>query len=162
MVAQPNHDDGCVSSRGKSFAGSSRAFALVDAVVGGTLLAVALVAIIGLTGGAVSTQTRAERLAHAAMLADEQLQLVVALGPETYPSSVGLAGDFEEPFEEYRYEVRIVPDGEELFAVEAEVFWEVSRSRERSLLIETTVAVRRGEETDPERQPDQTIERLPQ
>src|SRR5690606_4616821 len=63
-----------------------RGFILVDVIVAGVLLGIGLVTVIGLTGSAIASQRRGEELQVAAMLADEQLNLALAVGPEAYAS----------------------------------------------------------------------------
>jgi type II secretory pathway pseudopilin PulG len=136
-----------------------RGFAIVDAVVAGVLLGVALSIIMGLTGSAIASQTRGEELQTAAMLADERLNLVLAVGPEEYPSVFESRGRCDAPFQRYAYEVTIAPGAEdEPFLVRAEISWS-SAGRPRSVAIETLMAPRRGDEPDPEREPDETVER---
>ena len=137
-----------------------RGFALVDAVVGGVLLSLVLMTFVSLTGRAVGEQRRGERLGDAARLADEQLELVSALGPEDYPGLIGTSGEFDEPFDAYRWETRFstMRGQQDLYRVEMEVFWG-DGDRERSILVETLVAVPRGERVEGERRPTSTVRR---
>ena len=73
---------------GSGAAGSRRGVALIDAIIAAVILGVALSAIIGLGNQALNSQRVGEELRTAAMLADEQLNLVLARGPE-YVASPG-------------------------------------------------------------------------
>ena len=140
---------------------TARGFALVDAIVAGVLLGVGLSAIIGLASSALSSQRRGENLQRAAMLADERLSEVVAVGPEAFPSAFDRRGRCEPPFEDFAFEVTLTPgEGAEPYLVGVEITWRTA-GRDRSLLVETLVAPRRGDEPDPEREPDDTVERRP-
>lgn len=137
----------------------ARGFALVDAIVAGVLLGVGLAVVIGLTGSAIASQRKGEELQKAAMLADEQLNLVLAVGPEQFTSDFETKGVCAPPFEAYAYEVRLSPgEGAEPYFVEAVITWG-SGGRDRSLVIETLVAPRRGDEPDPIRAPEKIVER---
>ncbi len=134
-------------------------FILVDVIVAGVLLGIGLATIIGLTGAAIASQRQGEELQVAAMLADEQLNLVLAVGPEAFGSRFPTRGPCAEPFQKYSYAVTLsARGGSEPYVVDAEITWR-SGGRDRSLVIETLVAPRRGEEPDPERKPEETLER---
>lgn len=136
-----------------------RGFSLVEAVVAAAVLGVALVVVIGLTGDAVSAQSRAERLETAARLADEQLNLVLALGPEGYEAQFPASGRCDPPFEDFAYDVALVPGaGGEAYRVRATITWP-DGARSRQLTLETRVAPRLGEDPDPERKPQETLSR---
>jgi type II secretory pathway pseudopilin PulG len=137
----------------------SRAFTLVEAVVATIILGAALATLLGLTARAVGSQSRGEHLATAAMLADNQLNLVLATGPEAYPSAFDMEGPFEPPFEDYAYEMTIEPRGvTDPYHVAATILWTRS-GRVRSLTVETKIAPRRGDDPDPERAPDELLTR---
>lgn len=137
----------------------ARGFALLDAVVGGVLLGLGLTAVIGLTASAISSQRQGERLQVAAMLADERLELVLALGPDGYASELPTRGKCEEPFEAYRFEVDIAEQGDPApYLIRCTITWPAV-GEDRSLIIETLMAPRRGDEPDPDRQPDETVGR---
>lgn len=136
-----------------------RAFILVDVIIAGVLLGIALATVIGLTGSALASQRRGEELQNAAMLADEQLNLVLAVGPEAFPSTFRTRGACPEPFANYQYAVTITPrGGSEPYIVTAEITWK-SGARDLSVVVQTMIAPRRGDEPDPERQPEEIIER---
>jgi len=136
-----------------------RAFSLVEAVVATIILGIALTVLLGLIARAVGSQTRGEQLATASMLADNQLNLVLALGPEAYPTEFDMRGKCEPPFADYAYELTLTPRGQtDPYDVAVTISW-VSAGRDRSMMIETRIAPRRGDEPDPEREPEQTIAR---
>lgn len=128
-------------------------FALVDAIVGAVILALSLVAVIGLTGSAISSQSRGEQLQTAADLVDERLNLVLALGAETYPGVFPLKGQCDEPFSKYSYEVALQQRGEgNPYLVTATVRWNAG-GRPQELSAQTMVAPRVGDDPDPVRRP---------
>jgi len=136
-----------------------RAVVLIDAIVGSVLLGVSLVALITLTTGAISSQVEGERLQAAAMLLDEQLNLVLARGPDDYAQRFGLEGECDPPFESYRYRLEFSGgEGGVPYLVRATIAWK-DAVRERSASVETMIAPRRGEVPDPIRSPQQPVER---
>jgi Tfp pilus assembly protein PilV len=147
-----------VSAR-RSRAANRGGFILVDVIIAGVLLGIGLATIIGLTGSALASQRRGEEMQIAAMLADEQLNLVLAVGPEAFASTFRARGDCPEPFSRYAYAVTIAPrGGSEPSVVTAEISWE-SGGRDRSIVVQTMIAPRRGTDPDPERKPEEAIER---
>ena len=82
-----------------------RSFALVDCIVATILLGVSLAIIIGLAGTALSSQATGEHLSTAAMLADEQLQLVLARGADNYKDQYSLDGTCDAPFQDYKFKL---------------------------------------------------------
>lgn len=136
-----------------------RGFALVDAIVGGILLGLALVSIIGLTGSSLSAQARGEQLATAAALADERLNLVLATGVEGYAGVFPMKGACDPPFEEFTYEMTFVARGDsDPYTVKAEIRWQAG-GRAQSLAVETLIAPRVGDDPDPDRKPLETLDR---
>lgn len=134
-------------------------FVLLDAIVATLILAIALVTIVGLNSSALSAQRDGERLHDAAMLADELLEQVVAVGPDRFRRVFGLRGACEPPFESYSYEMEIRSVGAgDPYSVAVTVRWD-DLGRERSLRFETLVAQRLGDDPDPEREPEQSMER---
>lgn len=139
----------------------SRGFALLDAIVGAVLLGLALAVMLGLTSRAVMSQTRGEHLQVAAMLADERLNLVLALGPDGYAGAIPLRGTCDAPFDHYSYSVEITPQSElDPSLVRIEVRWNEG-SRPASIVIETLIARRQGDDPDPERRPEDIVDRNP-
>ncbi|MCA9309953.1 MAG: prepilin-type N-terminal cleavage/methylation domain-containing protein [Phycisphaerales bacterium] len=150
MVIHPPHRPCC---RGRT------GFTLIEAIVGSVILALALVSILGLTGQALASQRRGEQLRDAAMLIDEQLNLVLAVGPEDFRRVFDAKGRCPEPFEDYSYEVKITSRGDgNPYQVIATVSWE-SGGRNQELSVETLVAARLGDDPDPDRLPPTTVTR---
>jgi len=138
-----------------------RGVALIDAIVAAVSLGVALSAIIGLGNQAIGSQQLGEQLQTAANLADEQLNLVLAVGPEDFGKKFSLTGVCEEPFEKFSYKVEITGGvGGSPFRVTATIFFE-SGGRDRSISIDTQIAPRLGDDPDPVRQPTEVPERVP-
>ncbi len=136
-----------------------RGFALIDAIIAAVILGVALAAILGMSASAVSAQTRGEQLQIAAMLADEQLEQVLAIGCESYGRTFDLRGASPVPHEGYRYEIEIDAGSPgDPFAVRVTIRWPHA-GRARSLSIQTLVAPRLGAEPDPDRRPEEPMGR---
>ncbi len=136
-----------------------RGFALVDGIVAGVLLGSALAVIIGLAGRALSSQRLGAELHKAAMLADERLHLVLAMGPERYESVFDMRGVCEAPFGDFRYEVDLdAGEGGVPYTVEVVIY----RGRDNGVLarVQTLMSAARGEDPYPERQPEKVIERV--
>ena len=139
--------------------GRRSGFALVDAIVAAVILGVALAAILGMSASAISAQTRGEQLQIAAMLADEQLEQVVAVGCEDYRRAFDLRGACSAPFNGYRYEVEMESGAPgDPYAVRVTIRWPHA-GRERTLSVQTLVAPRLGDEPDPDRKPEEPMGR---
>lgn len=136
-----------------------RAFSLIEAVVATAVLGIALAVVIGLTGDAISAQSQAEKLETAARLADEQLNMVLALGAEGYLADISPSGRCDPPFEDFAYDTAITAGaGGEPYRVRATITWNEG-ARRNQLTLETLVAPRLGEEADPDRKPTETLSR---
>lgn len=136
-----------------------RGVVLVDAIVGTILLGVSLAVMLGMLGRAISSQTQGEELQTAAMLIDEQLNLVLARGPDSYGKQYPLEGPCDAPFSQYRYKLTIDGgQGGDPYRVAAMVSW-VSVGRERAVSCETYIAPRLGDDPDPPRRPEETVTR---
>jgi hypothetical protein len=136
-----------------------RSFALVDCIVATVLLGVGLTVIIGVAGNALSGQSTGEHMQTAAMLADEQLQLILARGPDDYATHFATEGSCDEPFQDYKYKVTIVTG--DPFQVGCTISWNVG-SGEKSIHIDTLISSRSGSQDsqpDPVRTPRQSIDR---
>jgi len=143
---------------------SRRAVALVDAIVAVIILGVSLTVILSLTGQAISSQRVGEELQKAAMYADEQLNLVLARGPDDYAKTYPVSGDCdpltdgipETPV--YRYKLSIEPQGETApYQVRCVITWD-SSGRERSISVDTLIAARTLV-NQLDRQPTEPVER---
>ncbi len=124
------------------------------------LLGLALAAILSLAGQAISAQRRGEVMETAARLADERLNLVLAVGPERYPSIFRSSGACEPPFEGYSFAVEIAPGASgEAYAVRASVTAPGGGgAAPAAVTLETRIAPRLGDDPDPDRKPQQTVE----
>lgn len=137
-----------------------RGIALVDVLVGVVILGVALAVMSGLTANAVSAQRTGEQFQTAAMLLDEQLNLVVAHGADDYESAFSTEGSCDAPFQAYRYKVDISGgEGGSAYRVVATITW-TDGPRDRTVSAETLIAPRLGDEPDPDRRPVEVPERL--
>ncbi|MDX2130679.1 MAG: hypothetical protein SFY69_01345 [Planctomycetota bacterium] len=139
----------------------ARGMTLVDLLVATVMLGVSVVVLMGLSGRALSAQRSGENLQIAAMILDEQLNLVQARGADDYASryddSEGVA---EAPYEAFRYRVEISGgDSGDAYRVVATVSWE-EYGQTKSATVETRIAPRRGEEPDPDRRPATEPDRL--
>lgn len=135
------------------------AVVLVDVLVGVVLLGSVLAVLIGMAARAVSSQETGEKLGIAAMLADEQLQLMLARGPDNYASRYSIEGLCDPPFQSYRYKLQVSGGtGGDPYAVGVTILW-FEFGRARSVLVETLMAPRVGAEPDPDRRPRATVER---
>lgn len=147
----------CTKERGWA---RHRGMVLVDALVATVLLGLSLAVVMSLVSRALTLQREGERLEVAAMLVDEQLNLVLARGAENYASRFGLAGKCDVPYQDYSYVIAIEgAGGTDAFLVTATVSWK-DGGRERSESVQTRIAARRGDEADPERRPKEAVERF--
>ncbi len=136
---------------------SRRAFSLVEVLAASVLLGAALASILGIASSGASAQGRGERLATAAALADEQLELVLALGVEGFRSEFPMEGSCDPPFDRYLYEIDVgSASGSDAVPVSVTITW-MDGSRTRSLTVDTLIAPYLGEEPDPERRPETPI-----
>ena len=136
-----------------------RGVVLVDAIVGSILLGMALATIIGLATRAIGAQIEGQELRTAAMLLDEQLNVVLMRGPDGYASRFDTEGPCEEPFANYSYRLEI-SGGESgnAYDVVATVSW-FSAGRVKSESVRTLIAPRLGDDPDPIRRPDEAVQR---
>lgn len=142
-----------------------RAMALVDAIVAVIILGASLSVILSLVGQALASQRRGDDLATAAMLADEQLGLVLARGPDDYAKTFPVRGNCDAPFDRFRYALEITGGSAiEPFRVRVTIAWD-DAARERTTAVETLIASRAGARasapTQSDRQPEQPVERGP-
>ena len=140
-------------------------FALIDCIVATVLLGIALAVMIGLASNALSSQTTGEKLATAATLADEQLQLVLARGPDDYTHRFPVQGQCDAPFNDYSYKLVFAGGGAvgEPYTVGCTISWSMS-GQPKSMTIDTLMAPRIGAEDvepDPIRSPQTAITRTP-
>ncbi|MBS0195721.1 MAG: hypothetical protein JSR77_03090 [Planctomycetes bacterium] len=137
-----------------------RGMMLADVLVAVVLLGVALAVMIGMAGRAMSAQRSGEQFQIAAMLIDEQLNLVLARGPDAYASRFPVEGPCDPPFSEYRYQLEFSGgSGGDAYKVVATVTW-LAAGRPQSASVETRIAPRLGDDPDPDRKPKETVDRL--
>lgn len=161
-------------------------FALVDVIVAVVILGVGLAVIISLSGRSIASAQQGETLAIAAALADEQLNLVLARGPDDYARRFPVEGACDVPFESYDfrlefsggrsvgepYDVRVTiswgggsgggSSGSPAASSSSPAAVGASASDSKSLTIRTLMAVRDlgiEAETDPDRRPVTPIQR---
>ena len=134
-----------------------RGFALMDVMVGGVLMGIGLVAIVGLGERALRGQIRGEDMSRAALLLDELLAEVLMNGPDSYESRFPTSGTCESPYDGFDYELTIEDQGVGMpYVVNATVWWNDGLQTES---VVTWMAARLGEEPDPERAPEERVER---
>ena len=80
-----------------------RGIALMDAIVGGLILAIGVGTVMSITSRSIRQQVRGEKRLVASWLADDLLNMVVTEGPVEYPRIHDTAGNFAAPFEAYGY-----------------------------------------------------------
>jgi len=136
-----------------------KGFALLDVLVGGLVLSIALTAIFGLTRRSLSSQLRGEKRQQASMLLDSLLNQVLAIGPVKYPNTFSTSGVADPPFDEFEYEIRLEDEGiGHPYDVTATVSWYVG-SRQFQETVETKIAPIMGEVEANERVPEQPVNR---
>jgi Tfp pilus assembly protein PilV len=138
------------------------AFALLDVIIAGIIIGISLAAIIGLTGRALSSQAQGEELQTAAMLADEQLNLVLARGPDSYGRSFPTSGECDPPFSNFSYNLDFAGgSASDPYRVTVTISWAGGAGgTPRSVSLQTLVAPREGDDPDPDRKPTETPSRL--
>ncbi len=140
-----------------------RCFALIDIVVATILLGVSVAVVMGLVGRALASQSIGERLTTAAALADEQLQLVLARGPDDYQRRFPLSGACEAPFADYAFALTFTGGSSvgEPYTVVCTISWGPA-AQSRSISVETRIAPRTSvgdADPDPDRVPVQGVSR---
>ncbi len=137
---------------------SRRAVALVDAIVAVIILGVSLSVILSLTGQAISSQRKGEEIQNAAMLADEQLNLVLTRGADDYAKAYAIEGECDAPFDPYHFKLEISGQGDaNPFKVRCTISWD-SAGRPASISVDTLIASRTLT-NQIDRQPTDPVER---
>lgn len=134
---------------------SARGVALLDAIIAAILLGLALTALVSVASGSLSASRLGQEIGTAAMLADEQLQLVLARGPDQYARKYPVKGRCEAPFEAYAFELTLTGGGATPYRVKSSVKWDSSRGPQ-TVEVETLIAARQVEgdaQADPDRRP---------
>lgn len=133
-----------------------RAFALLEVVVAGIILAIGLGSVVSLAARSLMEQQRGERAVVAASLLDGLLGEVLMDGPVNWPKLHDRSGRFDPPFADYEYEVQIEEaepgDPCDVLAI-------VHDATGREYRCATRIALRLGEEPDPERMPTEPFDR---
>jgi len=139
----------------------SGGFALLDVLVGGIVLAIAMTTIFGLSSRSLSSQVLGERRQQASMLIDSLLNQVLAVGPRDYSSTFSTSGRADVPFERFQYEITINDEGiGHPYGVSVTVSWYVG-SRLYEETVETKIAQPENEDENVEkdRKPEQPVNR---
>lgn len=122
--------------------------ALIDVIIGSVMLAVGLAVVISMSSRSLLRQGDAERQVTASWLADEILTMILVVGPDEYEKLYPKTGQFEPPFEQFRYEIEM--EEESIYMPvksTAKIFWDVS-GNDHSISIETMIARRHGDVVD--------------
>ncbi len=135
---------------------SPRAFALLEVVIAGVILAIGLGSIVSLAARALMEQQRGERLVMAAALLDELLASVLVEGPDAWAKAHGRSGYCDPPWDDFEYQVDI---DEAEPGTPCEVLAMVRDAAGREYRCATRIAVRLGDDPDPLRQPSEPIDR---
>ncbi|MEM7228102.1 MAG: hypothetical protein AAF432_04725 [Planctomycetota bacterium] len=125
-----------------------RGMALIDAVVGGLILAVGLGVIISMVARSIAAHRKGERMIVASWLADEKLNMVLLEGPEVFPKLHDTTGRFDAPFEEFAYEVWFDnPTDYAPFEVTVTIDWGDGdiRDGKDQITVDTIIARRQGD-----------------
>ncbi len=136
-----------------------RGVALMDVIIGSVMLAIGLSVVISLSSRSLASQTDGEKRVVAGWLADELLNMVLVEGPIDYPRMYDTDGYFDEPFEDFRYDVSIEYRG--VFAphrVTARVSWP-SGNGWQDLAVQTMIMDRDDRELFLPREPLEPIDR---
>ena len=133
-------------------------FALMDAVIGGVLLAIGMVAILSVGGQALMLQRRGELDVRAASAMDELLSMILTEGPVDFEDLHPTTGRFEydSPYDGFEYDSVISQGGA---GIPAHIRLNLKHDTGRSYSIETRIAEKRGDEPDPVREPSEPIDR---
>lgn len=134
-----------------------RAFALIEVLIAGIMVAIGLTAIITVGTRALALQQRGEREVVAASLLDEVLSRVLADGPDDFVRLQPGTGVFDRPFDDYEFEVVIADGG---LGIPARVLARVFHPSTGGVWeCETLIAIRTGDDPHPVRVPFEPIDR---
>ena len=132
-----------------------RGFALIDAILGGLLLAFGLAAVVTLSQRCLVMLQRGEREAMASALLDELLGQVVTEGPVDFSRRRAVAGQFDAPWNDWSFAIDLSSNGEG-------DAWDVVARVQDSNGVEHRCATKvsaRNVNDEPERKPEQPIDR---
>ncbi|MGH7131203.1 MAG: type IV pilus modification PilV family protein [Phycisphaerales bacterium] len=137
-----------------------RGVALIDAIVAAVIMGAALAVIVSLGGSALASQRLGEQIQTAAMLADEQLNLVLARGADNYTSAFLVSGDCDEPFQGYKFKLDFSGGSESApYTVKVTISWDAATGP-RDIVVETRIAPRpNADTTGLDRQPIDPVQR---
>lgn len=134
-----------------------RGFALIDAVIGGIILAIGLAVILSLGARAISMQREGEVRIMAAHLADELLSTIQMEGPSDFIKLYDSFGRYDAPFQDFEYDVSLEDRGLGYpYRVTATII-HVPTGAE--YLLETLISDREGDDPNPVRSPSEPLDR---
>jgi type II secretory pathway pseudopilin PulG len=120
-------------------------FALIDVIIGSSMLAIGLAVVISMSSRSLSRQANAQQQITASWLADELLAMALVVGPEEYAKAYPRRGRFDPPFEAFSYDLALEDKSLYLpIKAVATISWEAS-SGMHSIAIETLIARLHGE-----------------
>ena len=135
---------------------SRRGFALIEVVIAGIILAIGLGSVVSLAARAMMDQQRGERAVMAAALLDELLASVLVEGPELWPKSHNLSGYCDAPWADFQFQVNIEKAEP---GAPCDVLAIITDPVGREFRCATRIALRLGDEPNPERAPSEPIDR---
>ncbi len=136
-----------------------RAMLLAEVIIAVVLLAASLAVVLAMAGRSLSAQRTGEELQIAAMLLDEQLNLVLARGPDNYAATFPTEGPCDAPYSNYAFALSFSGGtAGEPYTVTATVSW-LHNGKPMSESVQTFIAPRLGDEPDPDRRPGAPVER---
>jgi hypothetical protein len=133
-----------------------KGFALLDAILGGALLALGLAGVVTLSQRSLSMLQRGENEAMAAAMLDELLSQVVTEGPGDFAHNRESAGRMPSPWPSWEFEVEIHPGG---VGDPADVRAMVRDPLGRTYVCATRVAPHDSQAAPEDRAPEQPIDR---
>lgn len=133
-----------------------RAFALIEVVVAGIILALGLGAVVSLATRAMIDQQRGERAVIAAALMDELLASVLVEGPVEWPKAHARSGRCDAPWSDFEYGVNIE---EAEPGAPCDVLVILHDPAGREFRCATRIALRLGDDPNPERAPSEPVDR---
>jgi len=138
---------------------SPRGMLLAEVIIAVVLLAASLAVVLSMAGRSLSAQRTGEELQIAAMLLDEQLNLVLARGPDNYAAAFDTEGPCDAPYSHYSYALTFSGGtAGEPYSVTATVSW-LHNGKPMSESVQTFIAPRLGDDPDPDRRPSTPVER---
>lgn len=143
--------------RRATFQRRRRAYALVDAIVAGLILAIGLAAVIALSSRALALARQGEVQLVTANLLDELLSTVLVEGPADFREMYDTLGRYAPPFEDYEFAVHVEDRGRgSTFRVTASVR---HRPTGAEYSAQTYISEREGDDPNPVREPPEPIDR---